>query len=449
MTAVDLDARLAGMGPEELALLEEELRAKLWARRWGRWKPYPWQVPPDHVPTLGWWLQLGGRGTGKTDGCARYMVQHVNGPPCDPRLRGGHRMAIIAPTQGDAVEACVNGPSGLRAHDPRVVLRTTAGGTFARWPNGAEAKLFGAHTPDDIERLRAGGNRCLVWMEEVAAQRRLSEAITHSEMGLRLGDNPHYIASTTPKPRTEVRQLKARSDVTVTQGRTRDAIHLPEAQRAFLVAKYKGTRLEKQELDGELIGDIEGALWSAALLDATRVGATPPLSRVVVAVDPAATSTDEADEMGVIVAGLGAGHLPDLNGTQRRHGYVLDDLSRRMRPIEAARVAVAAYHRHKADAIVAEVNNGGEWIGTVIRQVDATVNYRTVNASRGKATRAEPVAALFEQRAAHVVNSLPDLEEQLTTWVPGEGDSPDRLDAAVWALTNLMLAPAGNLAAVA
>jgi predicted phage terminase large subunit-like protein len=445
---VDLDARLKGMSPAELELLEEELRARLWRKRWNKWTPYPWQVPPDHIPTMGWWLQLGGRGTGKTDGCARYMVAHVNGPPCDPRLRGGHRMAIIAPTQGDAVEACVNGPSGLRAHDPRVVLRTTSGGTFARWPNGAEAKLFGAHTPDDAERLRAGGNRCLVWMEEAAAMRRLSEAITHSEMGLRIGPTPHYIASTTPKPRKELKALRERADVIVTRGRTRDAIHLPQATRDFLIQKYAGTRLERQELDGELLTDIEGALWSLDGLDAARVGAAPAMARVVVAMDPAATSGDESDEMGIVVAGLGAAYLPDKNGFSRRHGYVLDDLSGRMPPVEAARRAIRAYHKHGADAIVAEVNNGGEWIGAVIRQIDPTVNYRTVHASRGKATRAEPVAALTEQRSAHIVASLPELEEQLATWVPGDA-SPDRLDAYVWALTDLMLAPAGNLAAVA
>ncbi|WP_309140491.1 terminase large subunit domain-containing protein, partial [Streptomyces sp. PKU-EA00015] len=290
MTA-DLDARLAAMSPAELELLEAELRARLWQKRWNKWTPYPWQVPPAEIPTMGWWLQLGGRGTGKTDGCARYMVQHVNGPPCDERMRGGHRMAIVAPTQGDAVEACVNGPSGLKAHDPRVVLRTTTGGTFVKWPSGAEAKLFGAHSPDDIERLRAGGNRCLVWMEEVAAQRRLKEAITHSEMGLRLGRNPHYIGSTTPKPRTEVIELKAHTDVIVTHGRTRDATHLPQEQRDFLVAKYAGTRLEAQELDGILMEDIEGALWSRAGLDTTRVGAAPPMARIVVAMDPAATSS--------------------------------------------------------------------------------------------------------------------------------------------------------------
>ncbi|MFI1734034.1 terminase large subunit domain-containing protein [Streptomyces acidicola] len=436
------------MSPAELELLEQELAARLWQKRWGKWKPYPWQVPPDHIETLGWWLQLGGRGTGKTDGCARYMVAHVNGPPCDPRLRGGHRMAIIAPTQGDAVEACVNGPSGLKAHDPRVVLRTTAGGTFARWPSGAEAKLFGAHTPDDVERLRAGGNRCLVWMEEVAAQRRLKEAITHSEMGLRIGQNPHYIGSTTPKPRTELIELTRSDKVTVTRGKTRDAIHLPEEMRAHLIAKYAGTRIAAQELDGILLEDIEGALWSRALFDATRVGAAPPMARVVVAMDPAATSHDESDEMGIIVAGRGQQYLPDINGTMRQHGYLLDDLSGRMAPVEAARRAIAAYHKHRADAIVAEVNNGGEWIGTVIRQIDPTVNYRTVHATRGKLTRAEPVAAVFEQQAAHIVGSLPEFEEQCVTWVPGD-TSPDRLDGGVWALTDLMLAPAGNLAAVA
>lgn len=448
MSALDLDAAMAGMSPAELELLEAELAERLWQKRWGKWRPYPWQVPPPSIPTLGWWLQLGGRGTGKTDGCARYMVAHVNGPPCDPRLKGGHRMAIIAPTQGDAVEACVNGPSGLKAHDPRVVLRTTAGGTFARWPSGAEAKLFGAHTPDDVERLRAGGNRCLVWMEEVAAQRRLKEAITHSEMGLRIGANPHYIGSTTPKPRTELIELTRSDKVTVTRGKTRDAIHLPEEMRAHLIAKYSGTRIAAQELDGILLEDIEGALWTRQLFDATRVGAAPPMSRVVVAMDPAATSHDESDEMGILVAGLGQQRLPDINGTLRQHGYVLDDLSGRMPPVEAARKAVAAYHKHRADAIVAEVNNGGEWIGAVVRQIDPTVNYRTVTATRGKLTRAEPVAAVFEQHAAHIVGSLPEFEEQCVTWVPGDA-SPDRLDGGVWALTDLMLASAGNLAAVA
>ncbi|MFF8467920.1 phage terminase large subunit family protein [Streptomyces griseus] len=447
MTITDLRERLAGLTEAEADLLEQKLRAKLWQKRWDRWTPYPWQIPPAEVETHGMWLQLGGRGTGKTDGCARYMVAHVNGPPCDDRVPGGHRMSIIAPTQGDAVESAVNGPSGLKAHDPRVVLRTTAGGTHVRWPSGAEAKLFGAHTPDDVERLRSGGNRCLVWLEEAAAMRRLGPALTHSAMGLRVGPNPHYIASTTPKPRQEIRALIARGDVITTKGRTRDAIHLPEMMRTKLVQQYAGTRLERQELDGELIDDIEGALWSWRGLDATRVGAVPPMTRIVVAIDPAAKGGGESDEMGIVVCGLGAAYIPDRNGFARRHGYVLDDLSGRMSPEECMRKAAQAYHAWKADRVIAEVNNGGDWIGTTLRQIDPSVNYSTVTATRGKQTRAEPVAAVFDQLAAHVVNSLPTLEEQLTTWVPGD-DSPDRLDAMVWALTELMLAPAGNSAAV-
>ncbi|MFD0562900.1 terminase large subunit domain-containing protein [Kitasatospora saccharophila] len=401
--APDVLAEIQQLTPEELELLEGELARRAWEARWSSWTPYPWQVCPGEVETHGMWLQLGGRGTGKTDGCARYMVSHVNGPPCDPRLPGGHRMSIIAPTQGDAVESAVNGPSGLKAHDPRVVLRTTVGGTYVRWPSGAEAKLFGAHTPDDVERLRSGGNRCLVWLEEAAAMRHLGPALTHSAMGLRVGPRPHYIASTTPKPRRDIVDLLAREDVLTTRGRTRDAHHLPQMMRDKLVAKYAGTRMERQELDGELLTDIEGALWSFALLDATRVGAAPPMSRIVVAVDPAATSNAESDEMGIIVAGRSAAAIPDRNGTTRQHGYVLDDLSGRMPPLDAVRRAVQAYHAHQADAIVAEVNNGGDWIGTVVRQVDPTVNYRTVRASHGKTTRAEPVAALFEQHAAHLV----------------------------------------------
>ena len=447
MTATDLRERLAGLTEAEAALLEEKLRAKLWTKRWNAWTPYPWQVPPDEVETHGMWLQLGGRGTGKTDGCARYTIDHVNGPPCDDRIPGGHRIAIIAPTQGDAVESAVNGPSGLKTHDPRVVLRTTAGGTHVKWSSGAEAKLFGAHSPDDVERLRSGGNRCLVWLEEAAAMRRLGDALTHSAMGLRVGPNPHYIASTTPKPRKEIRDLLARADVITTKGRTRDAIHLPEMMRTKLVAQYAGTRLERQELDGELIDDIEGALWSWRGLDATRVGAAPPMTRIVVAIDPAAKGGSESDEMGIIVAGIGEAYIPDRNGFARRHGYVLDDLSGRMPPEECMRKAAQAYHAWKADRVIAEVNNGGDWIGTTLRQIDPSVNYGTVTATRGKATRAEPVAAVFDQLAAHIVTALPTLEEQLTTWVPGD-DSPDRLDAMVWALTELMLAPAGNSAAV-
>ncbi|KJK55636.1 phage terminase large subunit family protein [Saccharothrix sp. ST-888] len=449
MTSPAVRAELQSLAPEELELLERELAAKLWRKRWNAWTPYPWQVCPGEVETHGMWLQLGGRGTGKTDGCARYMVEHVQGPPCDGRVPGGHRMSIIAPTQGDAVESAVNGPSGLRAHDPRVVLRTTVGGTHVKWPSGAEAKLFGAHTPDDVERLRSGGNRCLVWLEEAAAMRQLKAALAHSAMGLRVGPRPHYIASTTPKPRREIVDLIARPDTLLTKGRTRDAHHLPQMMRDKLVAQYAGTRLERQELDGEVLQDVDGALWTWPLLDQLRVGAARPMMRIVVAIDPAVSNTSESDETGIVVVGLSQELMPDRVGTLQRHAYVLDDLSGRYHPHEWAAKALEAYDRWGADRIIGEVNNGGDLVRNTIHTVRASAPFAPVSASRGKARRAEPVAALYEQYRVHHVGSFPELEDQQTTWVPGEPGSPDRMDALVWAVTHLMVTARSGFAAVA
>ncbi|WP_369183319.1 terminase family protein [Streptomyces sp. Y1] len=442
-------AELETYSPEELELLERELAARLWQARWDAWTPYPWQIPPGEVETHGMWLQLGGRGTGKTDGCARFMVEHVNGPACDDRLPGGHRMSIIAPTQGDAVESAVNGPSGLKAHDPRVVLRTTVGGTYVRWPSGAEAKLFGAHTPDDVERLRSGGNRCLVWLEEAAAMRHLGPALAHSAMGLRIGPRPHYIASTTPKPRKEIVELLARDDVLTTRGRTRDAHHLPQMMRDKLVKQYAGTRLERQELDGEVLQDVDGALWSWGLLDRGRVGAPMPMSRIVVAIDPAVSNTADSDETGIVVVGIAADLMPDRLGQLQRHAYVLDDRSGHYHPHEWAATALAAYDEWGADRIVAEVNNGGDLVRHTLHSIRPGAPFAAVTASRGKQRRAEPIAALYEQHRVHHVGAFPELEDEMTTWVPGEPGSPDRMDALVWAVTHLMVKAGGGFAAVA
>ena len=195
------------------------------------WQPYPWQIPPAEIAVQGTWLIVGGRGIGKTDGCAHYVDQHVNGPPCDPRVPGGHRVAIIAPTLGDAVESCVNGPSGIRQYNPDVRLREGGvGGSLIRWPSGAEGRLFGAFTPQDVERLRAGGNRCLVWLEEAAAMRYLGDAVKQARYGLRLGRSAHFVGSSTPKPTKDFRELLAAKDTVVFRGlptprRTRPVSH--------------------------------------------------------------------------------------------------------------------------------------------------------------------------------------------------------------------------------
>ncbi len=415
--------------PADKLRLLQRLESEAYEARRQAWTPYPWQVCPEPVKPHGMWLMLGGRGTGKTDGAARYVDDHMMGPPCDERLAGGHRAAIVAPTLGDAAESCVLGPSGLRAHNPAVKLRGGAGGSKVLWPNGSEARVFGAYTPEDVERLRAGGNRCLVWMEEVAAMRYLAEALEHTAYGLRIGHNPHYVGSTTPKPIPALRKLLADGSTVVTRGRTQDAHHLDELVRAKLFEKYGGSRLGRQELEGELLEDIEGALWMWSRIDRDRVINHPPLVKVVVAIDPAVSNTEHSDETGIIVAGL------DENG----HGYCLDDLSGHFAPEDWARRAIDAANRWDAQ-VVAEKNQGGDLVGSVLQAAGGSGRFKLVSATKGKRVRAEPVAVLSEQGRIHHVGSLPDLEEQLTTWTPEMSKSPDRLDAYVWAFTDLMVA---------
>lgn len=395
------------------------------------WEPLPHQEPPNFDDAGSWrfWMLYGGRGIGKTDGGAvgfdSYMRSH-------PGVRG----RIIAPTLGDAREACVVGVSGIRAHNPNVRFDVSKG--VLTWPNGSRARIFGAHTPDDVERLRAGGNSHFDWYEELAAWRKLEETWQQADYGLRLGEQPRGIITTTPKPRPLIRWLLGQfverlgppPKVSLSRATTDDNPHLAASVRERLYAQYQGTRLGRQELQGELLEDIEGALWSWATLDDFRVEDMPELSRVVVAIDPAVTSGEHSDETGIVVAGLG------VDG----HGYVLADRTCRLSPDGWASRAIVAWSEFDADRIVAEVNNGGEMVERVIRIIDSSVPYRAVHASRGKRVRAEPIAALYEQGRVHHVHAFPELEDQMTTFLPeGNAKSPDRVDALVWALTDLMV----------
>jgi phage terminase large subunit-like protein len=423
------------------------------------WTPQFYQRP--QAEDWGYWLLIAGRGTGKSDAGAFDMDEHARGPAC---LRGSipHRMSIIAPTLGDAVEACWKEPAGISAHNPTTRLVTSKGGSIVRWPNGAEAKLFGAFTPDDVERLRAGGNRCRVWAEELAAWRYLEDAWDQMMFGLRLGPTPRVVVTTTPKPRKKLKELLAdpRTLRALTEdGRTPttdDNPFLPAATRRELYKLFGGTRKGRQELGGEMLDDVPGALWQRATLDTMRVTEHPDLVRVVTACDPEATSGEDSAETGIITVGMGwvqphplppevpaelrtqleAAHPP----APHLHGYVLDDATKRGTPREWGTAAVTAYHRNRADRIVGEVNNGGEMVGFVISTIDKSVPYQAVHASRGKATRAEPISSLYEQLLIHHVGEFPQLEDQLCEWVPGETpDSPDRLDALVWGFTELVL----------
>lgn len=428
---------LATLPPDQAALVADALVGEK------GWMPLPHQIPPPLDGDWVTWLLFGGRGTGKTDASAAFVTDHIHGPACDARLPGGHRIAIIAPTLGDAVESCVNGPSGLKAHDPTVKLTGGAGGAMVRWQSGAEGKLFGAHSPDDVERLRAGGNRCCVWVEELAAWRQLEGAWDNMTFGLRLGDRPRIVGSTTPKPRKLLKTIMDDPLTIVSHGRTQDNPHLDPAVRARLEARYAGTRLGRQELEGVMLEDVEGALWEREWIEAQRVDTMPTgLTKIVVAVDPAVTATEDSDETGIVAAGRTKPKLcphcgPIENGP---HAFVLADRTCRLSPEKWARRAIRLYEELHADRLVAEVNQGGDLVELTLRNVQPGISYEKVHAKRGKALRAQPVAAVYEQGRVHHVGLLDELEDQMSTWDPDAGDdSPDRLDAMVYAISALGL----------
>jgi predicted phage terminase large subunit-like protein len=362
---------------------------------------------------------------------------HANGPACLPGPVP-HRIGIIAPTNPDGYATCVRGESGLLSHNPGIVfVAHSEKRADLTWANGSEAMIFGAYSPEDVQRLR-GPQHCLLWAEEWAAWRYMKETWDMARLGLRLGAHPRAIFTTTPRPRQPLRDLLLSPDVVVTRATTDDNPSLAPAVRAHLYRVYGGTRLGRQELQGEVIDDVPGALWTRAMIlygrPIQRINTRTrevgwDLSRVVVAIDPAVTSGEDSDETGIIGAGVGA------DG----RGYVLADASCRMPPADWAKRAIALYHELQADRIVAESNNGGDMVSTVIRAIDPSVPVTLVHASRGKRTRAEPISALYEQGRVSHLDPFPELEDQLCSYTgaPGEA-SPDRMDALVWALSEVM-----------
>jgi phage terminase large subunit-like protein len=284
------------------------------------------------------------------------------------------------------------------------------------------------YSADEPERLR-GPQHDGAWCDEIASWRFADDAWANLQFGLRLGQTPRSVVTTTPKPTRLIKELLTSGSTVITRGSTyENRGNLADSFIEAVRARYEGTRLGRQELYAEILEDAEGALWKRDELERNRVRKAPELKRVVVACDPAATSTEEANETGIIVAGV----------SREGHGYVLDDKTTRASPLKWAEAAVTAYHMFRADRLVAEVNQGGEMVRSTIATVDAKVAYKAVHATRGKQTRAEPVAALYEQGKVHHVGMFADLEDQLCQWTPG-APSPDRLDALVWALTELML----------
>lgn len=410
------------MGPQRrLALLNSltEAEAAVLLYDWSKWAR-PSQLPPDDDWLI--WLILAGRGFGKTRTGAETVRAEAEADPTA-------RIALIGPTAADVRDVMVEGESGILAISPPW-FRPEYEPSKRRltWPNGAIGTTFSA---DEPERLR-GPQHSFGWGDEPSSWR-YPEAWDMFQLGLRLGKRPRAVMTGTPKPIRLIRDLIRNPHCRVTRGSTFDnRSNLAKPFLDAIVKKYEGTRLGRQELYAEVLDDVPGALWSRRCLDDYRVVTAPSLARVVVAIDPPATSGEEANEAGIIAAGV------DGNGT----AYVLEDWSQRASPEEWARKAVAAYRRWDADCLVAECNQGGEMVERVIKSV-ADVPVKLVRATRGKYVRAEPASALYEQgRVKHVgVHSV--LEEQMTSFTPeraadrSDGFSPDRVDALVWAITEL------------
>jgi phage terminase large subunit-like protein len=284
------------------------------------------------------------------------------------------------------------------------------------------------YSADEPERLR-GPQHDGAWCDELASWRFADAAWANLQFGLRLGQAPRSVITTTPKPIRILKELLTAESTVVSRGSTyENRGNLADSFIDAVRTRYEGTRLGRQELYAELLEDAEGALWKRDEIEEHRVREAPELKRIVVACDPAATSGEEANETGIVVAGV----------SRSGEGYVLDDRTVRASPLKWAERAVAAYHVFKADRLIAETNQGGEMVKQTIATVDPKVPYKGIHATRGKLTRAEPVAALYEQGRVHHVGAFPELEDQLCQWEPG-APSPDRLDALVWALTELMV----------
>ena len=398
------------------------------AEAWVDWAALA-QLPPDGDWRT--WLLMAGRGFGKT----RVGAEWVRGiAEAGDR---GTRIALVAASEAEASAVMVEGESGILSCTPAAdwPLWEPALGRLS-WRSGAQAALYSGANP---EKLR-GPQHSYAWCDELAKWPYAQATWDNLQLGLRLGVLPRVLVTTTPRPVPLVLALMAETGIAVTRGRTTDNAHLPDAFVAAMRDKYAGTRMGRQELDGELIEEAEDALWSRDLIELCRVRDLPELVRVVVGVDPPAgtMSGNGGDACGIVVCGLGR------DGT----GYVIDDASVAGRsPQGWARAVAQAAARLGADRVVAEANNGGRMVGEVLRAADSGLPVKLVHASRGKVARAEPVALLYTAGKVRHVGAFPELEDELCGLIAGggyegPGRSPDRADACVWGLSELMLGKA-------
>lgn len=414
---------LSKLPPDELAAL---------AFKWDFWAR-PEQIAPPG--TWNTWLALAGRGFGKTRLGAEWVRSEVCGSTPLAAGPGAHQyIAIVAETAADARDVIVNGPAGVLNVHPKEFRPTYVKSSRSlTWPNGAVATLYNGTEPDQLR----GPQHSLAWVDELAKFRYIVESWNMLQFGLRLGDHPKQLITTTPRPLALLREIMADPGTVVTRGSLYDnRANLSSKFVHSIIERYQGTRLGRQEIDGEIVDDVPGALWTRDIFDKHRKGPKfdpPPMTRLVVAIDPAAKKSaddDETAETGIVVAGIG----------EDGRGYLIDDRSCRLGPHGWANVAIAACDRYDADCIVAEINQGGDMVEQVIKAIRPTIKVVKVWASRGKTVRAEPVSALYSQGRISHLGNFPALEDeavQFTSWGI-EGDLPsDRVDAMVHAFTHL------------
>jgi phage terminase large subunit-like protein len=416
LTEEDYYKTLVGMSGSFIHMIDHD---------WDLWAREDQLCPKGQWAT---WLVMGGRGAGKTRTGAEW-VRRMAGLG---RNKGGAgRIALIGETFNDVREVMVEGVSGLLAvHCRWERPRYEVSRRRLVWDNGAVAMLFSAEDP---EALR-GPQFDAAWCDELGKWRYAQETWDMLQFGLRLGENPVQVVTTTPRPTSLLKQLLNAPDTIVTKAVTEaNENNLAPTFLARILKRYQGTRLGRQELNGELIEDREDGLWTRDCIENNRLMTAPELVRIVVAVDPPVTARKTSDACGIIVAGL------DEDGK----AYVLEDATLpRARPDQWAARAVSLWHKFAADALVAEVNQGGDMVANIIAQADPNVPVTTVRATRGKFVRAEPIAALYAQERVHHVGAFAELEDEMTDFGTNglsNGRSPDRMDALVWALTHLML----------
>jgi len=384
---------------------------------------YRWSIQArdkQQLPSGNWntWLIKAGRGFGKT----RTGIETVRIWKEDNPIIG-----FIGATAADVRDIMIEGESGILAKSPpwdRPYYEPSKKKLTFR--NGSVCKLFSAEEPD---RLR-GPQFYKLWGDELATWKYDRETWDNAQMALRLGKLPQALITTTPRPTKLIRELIAANNTVVTNGTTfENRDNLAGNWYDAIINKYEGMRIGRQELMAELLEDVEGALWTLKLIEENRVKEHPELKRIVVGVDPAVTANKNSDETGIIVGGLGIDNI----------GYVLNDGSGIFSPNEWGMRVIDLYRKYKADRIIAEVNNGGDLVETNIRIIDRLVSYKSIHASKGKAIRAEPIAALYEQGKIKHVGGFSKLEDEMTTWDGNSTFSPGRLDALVWTFSELML----------